>query len=156
MLADHWMVPFVELNQHIETVAGCSVAEIHALYGPNAYRRYEYRALEDVIQRYPRAVIATPGGLVSDPATFNLLLSHCYTVWVQASPQEHMARVVAQGDMRPMLGNREAMDDLNNILESRAAFYSKADETFETTEMTQEAAFVGLLDQLRGSVRLGQ
>jgi len=132
------------------------VAEIHALYGPNAYRRYEYRALEDVIQRYPRAVIATPGGLVSDPATFNLLLSHCYTVWVQASPQEHMARVVAQGDMRPMLGNREAMDDLNNILESRAAFYSKADETFETTEMTQEAAFVGLLDQLRGSVRLGQ
>jgi XRE family aerobic/anaerobic benzoate catabolism transcriptional regulator len=156
MLADHWMVPFVELNRHIETLAGCSVAEIHALYGPNAYRRYEYRALEDVIQRYPRAVIATPGGLVSDPATFNLLLSHCYTVWVQASPQEHMARVVAQGDMRPMLGNREAMDDLNNILESRAAFYSKADETFETTEMTQEAAFVGLLDQLRETVRLGQ
>ncbi len=156
MLADHWMVPFVELNQQIETLAGCSVAEIHALYGPNAYRRYEYRALEDVIQRFPRAVIATPGGLVSDPATFNLLLSHCYTVWVQASPQEHMARVVAQGDMRPMLGNREAMDDLNNILESRAAFYSKADETFETTEMTQEAAFVGLLDQLRSSVRLGQ
>jgi XRE family aerobic/anaerobic benzoate catabolism transcriptional regulator len=156
MLADHWMVPFVELNRHIETVAGCSVAEIHALYGPNAYRRYEYRALEDVIQRYPRAVIATPGGLVSDPATFNLLLSHCYTVWVQASPQEHMARVVAQGDTRPMMGNREAMDDLKNILESRAAFYSKADETFETTEMTQEAAFLGLLDQLRETVRLSQ
>ncbi len=156
MLADHWMVPFVELSRHIETLAGCSVAEIHNLYGPNAYRRYEYRALEDVIQRYPRAVIATPGGLVSDPATFNLLLSHCYTVWIKASPKDHMERVVAQGDTRPMLGNREAMDDLKNILESRAAFYSKADEAFDTSEMTQETAFFGLMDQLRESVQIGQ
>lgn len=151
MLADHWMVPFVELNRHIETLAGCSVAEIHALYGPSAYRRYECRAIEEVIQRFPRAVIATPGGLVSDPATFNLLLSHCYTVWIKASPENHMARVVAQGDTRPMLGNREAMDDLKNILESRAAFYSKADESFDTSDLTQEAAFVGLMDQLRES-----
>lgn len=156
MLADHWMVPFVELSRHIETLAGCSVAEIHNLYGPNAYRRYEYRALEDVIQRYPRAVIATPGGLVSDPATFNLLLSHCYTVWIKASPKDHMERVVAQGDTRPMLGNREAMEDLKNILESRAAFYSKADEAFDTSEMTQETAFFGLMDQLRESVQIGQ
>lgn len=155
MLADHWMVPFVELSRHIETLAGCSVAEIHNLYGPNAYRRYEYRALEDVIQRYPRAVIATPGGLVSDPATFNLLLSHCYTVWIKASPKDHMGRVVAQGDTRPILGNREAMEDLKNILESRAAFYSKADEAFDTSEMTQETAFFGLLDQLRESVQIG-
>ena len=106
MLADHWMVPFVELNREIETVAGCSVAEIHALYGPAAYRRYENRALENVIRQYPRAVIATPGGMVSDPATFNRLLSHCYTVWIKASPKDHMARVVAQGDTRPMMGNR--------------------------------------------------
>jgi XRE family transcriptional regulator, aerobic/anaerobic benzoate catabolism transcriptional regulator len=156
MLADHWMVPFVELNRQIETLAGCSVAEIHNLYGPNAYRRYEYRALEDVIQRYPRAVIATPGGLVSDPATFNLLLSHCYTVWIKASPKDHMERVVAQGDTRPMLGNREAMDDLKNILESRAAFYSKADAEFDTSEMTQETAFFGLMDQLRETIQIGQ
>ena len=156
MLADQWMVPFVELSRHIETLAGCSVAEIHALYGPNAYRRYEYRALEEVIQRYPRSVIATPGGIVSDPATFNLLLSHCYTVWIKASPKDHMERVVAQGDTRPMLGNREAMEDLKNILESRAAFYSKADESFDTSEMTQETAFFGLMDQLRESVPIGQ
>lgn len=156
MLADHWMVPFVELSRHIETIAGCSVAEIHALYGPNAYRRYEYRALEEVIQRYPRAVIATPGGIVSDPATFNLLLAHCYTVWIKASPKDHMERVVAQGDTRPMSGNREAMEDLKNILESRAAFYSKADESFDTSEMTQETAFFGLMDQLRESVQIGQ
>jgi XRE family aerobic/anaerobic benzoate catabolism transcriptional regulator len=156
MLADHWMVPFVELGREVETLAGCGIAEIHALYGPNAYRRYERRALEEIIQRYPRAVIATPGGIVSDPATYNLLLSHCYTVWVQASPKDHMARVVAQGDTRPMLGNREAMDDLKSILESRAAFYSKADLSFDTSDMTQETAYVGLLERLRDTVALAQ
>jgi XRE family aerobic/anaerobic benzoate catabolism transcriptional regulator len=152
MLADHWMVPFIELSRQIETLAGCSIAEIHALYGPNAYRRYERRALEETVRNFPRAVIATPGGVVSDPATFKLLLSHCYTVWLKASPEDHMGRVVAQGDTRPMSGNREAMEDLKQILESRAQFYSKADETFDTSEMTQEASFVGLLDTLRGSV----
>lgn len=152
LLADHWVVPFVELNRQIETIAGCSVAEIHALYGPNAYRRYEYRALEDVIRRYPRCVIATPGGLVSDPASFNLLLSHCYTVWLKASPEEHMMRVVAQGDTRPMLGNHEAMEDLKGILESRAKFYSKADRVWDTSDMTQEAAIMGLVEELRGVV----
>jgi XRE family transcriptional regulator, aerobic/anaerobic benzoate catabolism transcriptional regulator len=152
MLADTWMVPFIELNRQIEALAGCSIAEIHALYGATAYRRYEYRALEDAIRRFPTAVIATPGGIVSDPATFNLLLSHCYTVWLKATPEEHMDRVLAQGDKRPMSGNREAMDDLKNILESRAQFYSKADLTFDTSDITQEAAFVGLTDQLRGKV----
>jgi XRE family aerobic/anaerobic benzoate catabolism transcriptional regulator len=152
MLADTWMVPFVELNRQIEALAGCSIAEIHALYGATAYRRYEYRALEDAIRRFPTAVIATPGGIVSDPATFKLLLSHCYTVWLKATPEEHMDRVLAQGDKRPMSGNREAMDDLKNILESRAQFYSKADLTYDTSDITQEAAFVGLTDQLRGKV----
>jgi len=156
MLADHWMVPFVELGREIETLAGCSIAEIHALYGPTAYRRYERRALEETIQRYPRAVIATPGGIVSDPATYNILLSHCLTVWVRASPKDHMERVLAQGDTRPMSGNREAMDDLKSILESRAAFYSKADLAFDTSDMAQEAAFIGLLERLRDTVAFGQ
>lgn len=154
MLADNWMVPFVELSRHIESLAGCSVPEIHALYGPNAYRRYEYRALEDAIRRYPRAVIATPGGIVSDPATFNLLLSHCYTVWLKASPEDHMGRVVAQGDTRPMSGNREAMEDLKSILDSREPFYSKADESFDTSDMTQETAFFGLMDRLRNKLQI--
>jgi XRE family aerobic/anaerobic benzoate catabolism transcriptional regulator len=152
MLADYWMVPFVELGREVELLAGCGIAEIHALYGPNAYRRYERRALEDIIGRYPRAVIATPGGIVSDPATYSVLLSHCYTVWVKAAPKDHMARVLAQGDTRPMMGNREAMDDLKNILESRAAFYSQADLAFDTSDMTQEAAYVALLEQLRENV----
>ena len=151
-LAEGWRLPFVELNRSIETLAGCTLSEIHSLYGPAAYRRYERRAMEDTIQRFPRAVIATPGGIVSDPATFNLLLAHCYTVWVRATPEEHMGRVLAQGDTRPMAGhtgNAEAMNDLRRILESRAAFYSKADAVFDTSEMTPDVALAALREQLR-------
>ena len=145
-------MPFVELNRSIEALAGCTLSEIHSLYGPVAYRRYEKRAMEETIQRFPRAVIATPGGIVSDPATFNLLLAHCYTVWVRATPEEHMGRVLAQGDTRPMAGNTgnaEAMNDLRRILESRAAFYSKADAVFDTSEMSPEAALTALRAQLQ-------
>jgi XRE family aerobic/anaerobic benzoate catabolism transcriptional regulator len=156
MLADHWMVPFVELSREIEALARCSIAEIHALYGPSAYRRYEYRALEAVIQRHPRVVIATPGGIVSEPRTFSLLLSHCYTVWIKASPEEHMERVLAQGDTRPMSGNREAMDDLKSILDSRAEFYSKADVSYDTSDMTQESAFLGLVERVGDRVRISR
>jgi XRE family aerobic/anaerobic benzoate catabolism transcriptional regulator len=151
LLADAWQVPFVELNRSIEAVAGCSLAEIHSLYGPAAYRRYERRALEDALRRHPKAVVATPGGIVSDPATFSLLLAECYTVWVRASPEEHMGRVLAQGDTRPMAGhagNREAMNDLRRILESRAAFYAKADAVFETSGRSVEEAFAALREQL--------
>ena len=152
LLADHWGVPFVELNRSIEAVAGCSLSEIHSLYGPAGYRRYERRALEDTIQRFPQAVIATPGGIVSDPATFNLLLAHCYSVWLRASPEEHMSRVLAQGDTRPMSGNTEAMNDLRRILESRAAFYAKADEVFDTSDKTLEDAFASLQARLHAVI----
>lgn len=136
--------PFIELSGQIETLAGCSIDEIHALYGQTAYRRYELRALEEVIGSHSRAVIATPGGIVSEPATFSLLLTHCYTVWLQATPEEHMSRVLAQGDQRPMAGNREAMADLKRILESRAQFYSKADQTIDTSAMPPEQALIQL------------
>ena len=151
-LAEGWNLPFVELNRSIEALAGCTLSEIHSLYGPAAYRRYEKRAMEETIQRFPRAVIATPGGIVSDPATFNLLLAHCYTVWVRATPEEHMGRVLAQGDTRPMAGNTgnaEAMNDLRRILESRAAFYSKADAVFDTSEKAPDVALAALREQLR-------
>ena len=131
-LAERLDAPFVELNREIERVAGCKLDEIHNLLGPTAYRRYERRALEETIQLYPDAVIATPGGIVSDPATFNLLLEHCWTVWLQASPEEHMQRVIAQGDLRPMAGNSEAMNDLKRILSTRAAFYGRADARLDT------------------------
>ena len=142
-LATDLGVPFVELNREIERVAGCSLSEIHNLYGPTAYRRYERRALEEVIARHPDTVIATPGGIVSDPATFGLLLAQCFTVWLQASAEEHMQRVIAQGDLRPMAGNsgnQEAMEDLRRILAGRAAFYGKADLSFDTSGFDAEDA----------------
>lgn len=155
LLADERGVAFVELNREIERVAGCSLSEIHNLYGPTAYRRYERRALEETVQRYPDAVLATPGGIVSDPATFGLLLAQCYTVWLQASPEEHMQRVVAQGDLRPMSGhsgNLEAMEDLRRILVGRAAFYGKADLTVDTSGLTQSQAYARLVTALRGAL----
>ena len=143
-LADDLGFPFVELSREIEKFAGCSVAEIQALYGVNAYRRYERRALEEAIQIYPEAVIATPGGLVSDAATFNQLLAHCTTVWLQAQPEDHMNRVIAQGDMRPMGASREAMEDLKGILAGRAAFYSKAELRLDTSAAALEPTFQAL------------
>jgi len=132
-LADAMDLPFVELSREIEKTAGCSIREIHDLYGSNAYRRYERRALDETLGLHAEAIIATPGGIVSEPATFNVLLSRCTTVWLQAAPEEHMARVAAQGDTRPMAASREAMDDLRRILAGREAFYAKADHTLDTS-----------------------
>lgn len=154
MLADDLGYPFVELSREIEKFAGCSVNEIQALYGMNAYRRYERRALEEAIQIYPEAVIATPGGLVSDPATFNQLLSHCTTVWLQADPEDHMKRVLEQGDMRPMAHSKEAMEDLKSILAGRAAFYSKAQLRLDTSAQPLEATFQLLRAQVRSLLQL--
>ncbi len=148
-LADDMGFPFIELSREIEQFAGCQISEIHNLYGANAYRRYERRALEEAIQIYPEVVIATPGGLVSDSANFNLLLSHCTTVWLQADAADHMGRVAAQGDMRPMAASREAMEDLKRILEGRSAFYSKADLTINTSTRTEDQAFAALRSAVR-------
>lgn len=148
LLARELDVPFIELSREIETLAGCSVREIHDLYGTTAYRRYERRALEETVQIHREVVIATPGGIVSDPATFNELLTHCTTVWLRAAPEEHMARVAAQGDMRPMAASREAMDDLRRILDGRSAFYSKADLTVDTSGRS----LAETLEQLRSGV----
>jgi len=154
MLADDLEYPFVELSREIEKFAGCSISEIQGLYGMNAYRRYERRALEEAIQIYPEAVIATPGGLVSDAATFNLLLSHCTTVWLQADPEDHMQRVAAQGDLRPMAASAEAMGDLRQILAGRSAFYSKADLRLDTSSQPLQATFELLRAQVREALKL--
>lgn len=153
-LAEDLGFPFVELSQEIEKFAGCSVAEIQALYGQNAYRRYERRALEESIQIYPEAVIATPGGLVADPATFNQLLTHCTTVWLQADPEDHMKRVIAQGDLRPMAASREAMEDLRTILAGRTPFYAKAEFRLDTSAQSLEASFAALRTIVRTALRL--
>ena len=154
MLAEDLGFPFVELSREIEKFAGCSVAEIQALYGVNAYRRYERRALEEAIQIHSEAVIATPGGLVSDPATFNQLLAHCTTVWLKADPQDHMKRVQAQGDTRPMAASKEAMEDLKGILAGRAAFYAKAQLQVDTSAQPLERTFMDLRQQVRQLLQL--
>ncbi len=153
-LADDLGFPFIELSREIEQFAGCHISEIHNLYGANAYRRYERRALEEAIQIYPDVVIATPGGLVSDSANFNVLLSHCTTVWLQADAADHMGRVAAQGDMRPMAASREAMEDLKRILEGRSAFYSKADLAINTSARTEDQAFAALRSSVRQHIGL--
>uniref|UniRef100_UPI003342B148 helix-turn-helix transcriptional regulator n=1 Tax=Castellaniella defragrans TaxID=75697 RepID=UPI003342B148 len=152
MLANELGFAFVELGKEIEKLAGCSVAEIQSLYGMNAYRRYERRALEETLQIYPEAVIATPGGLVSEASTFNLLLSYCTTIWLKANPEDHMKRVIAQGDLRPMSANPEAMQDLKNILAGRAAFYSKADFSIDTSEHALRATFQRLHKMVRQTI----
>ena len=142
-------MPFVELNAAIEQEAGASLSEIHSLYGQAAYRRYEMRALERVLRENDTMVLATPGSLVSEPATFNLLLSRCFTIWVRTTPEEHMARVVAQGDMRPMEGNREAMTDLRRILQARTPLYSRADVSIDTSGQDAATSLRMLQTQLR-------
>lgn len=154
MLAEDLDFPFVELTREIETMAGCSTGEILALYGQNAYRRYERRALEEAVQIYPEAVFATAGGMVSDLASFNLLLRHCTTVWLQANPEDHMARVAAQGDMRPIAASAEAMEDLKSILAGRAAFYSKADLRIDTSRQPLLETFQILRAEVRGALAL--
>ena len=156
MLAEDLGFPFVELGREIEKLAGCSVAEIQALYGVNAYRRYERRALEEAIESYQEAVIAAPGGLVSDAASFNQLLGRCTTVWLRADPQDHLQRVTAQGDLRPMAASKEAMQDLKSILAGRAAFYSKAQFTLDTSALALEPTFLVLREMIRQAFGLSK
>ncbi len=144
MLARELGFEFVELSREIERLAGCTIGEIQALYGAGAYRRHERRALASVIERHAEAVIATPGGLVSEVATFDLLLANASTVWLQAKPEDHMRRVIEQGDFRPMAGNDEAMSDLQAILDARTPFYSRARYRLDTSAAPLEETFARL------------
>jgi XRE family aerobic/anaerobic benzoate catabolism transcriptional regulator len=132
-LAAELRVPFVELDREIEREAGIGLSEVFLLYGQTGYRRIERRCLERVLDVHAEMVIAVGGGIVSEPDAYDLLLRHCFTVWVKASPDEHMARVVAQGDLRPMQGKGEAMDDLKRILDAREPLYRKADVMLDTS-----------------------
>ena len=138
-------VPFIELDREIEREAGTRLDEIFLLYGQPGYRRYERRCLERLIETNTACVIATGGSIVSEPATYDLLLSSCRTVWLRAQPEEHMARVIAQGDTRPMAGNREAMEDLCRILAGRGALYGQAEHDIDTSGKTPDQS----LEELR-------
>ena len=127
----HW--PFVELDREIEREAAVGLSELFMLHGQAGYRRIERRCLERVLEANDRLVMAVGGGIVSEPETFHLLLDRCFTVWVKAEPAQHMARVVAQGDFRPMEGSHEAMADLARILAAREPLYRKADAVVDTS-----------------------
>lgn len=150
-LAERLDVPFVELAAEIEREAGTSLSEIFDLRGQSAYRRHERRCLESVIETHPRAVIATGGSLVSEAGTYEILLNGCFTVWIRATPEEHMSRVVEQGDYRPMAGNAEAMDDLRRILDGRDPLYRKADAILDTSGRSTDESLKALADLARSA-----
>ncbi len=143
-LARELGVAFIELDREIEAETGMPVSEVFSLYGQAGYRRIEKRALERVTRENERAVISVSGGIVARQDTYDYLLSCCFTVWVKAQPEEHMSRVVAQGDLRPMAGNDEAMEDLKRILDAREPAYSRADITLDTSGQSVETSFTKL------------
>lgn len=144
MLATQLEVPFVELDQEIERDAGMPLSEVFLLYGQSGYRRLERRCLSRIVETQKQAVLSVGGGIVSEPQTYDLLLSSCFTVWLRADPEEHMARVVAQGDFRPMQDNEEAMEDLRRILKAREPLYAKADVAVDTSGKSVEESLLTL------------
>jgi XRE family aerobic/anaerobic benzoate catabolism transcriptional regulator len=144
---------FVELNKEIERQNGLSVAEIIALYGQEGFRRMEQTALNQLFARKELMVLATGGGIVSEPLTFELVLSSFYTIWLKAEPEEHMARVRGQGDLRPMADDRSAMAELRNILVSREPLYARANAVVDTAGLSVDAAAARLLDAVAPVVK---
>jgi XRE family aerobic/anaerobic benzoate catabolism transcriptional regulator len=146
-LAESLGVPFIELDREVEKEAGAKLGEVFSMYGQDAFRRFERRALERVIAEHPRAVIAAGGSLVTDPETYTLLLERCVCVWLKASPDEHMSRVIAQGDLRPFEGGKHgqgrsaALDEIKKLLEDRKRLYSRADAAVDTSGRTLKQSF---------------
>ncbi|WP_275540341.1 helix-turn-helix transcriptional regulator [Rhodopseudomonas palustris] len=140
MLADSIGWSFVELNREIERQNGLSVSEIIALYGQEGFRRMEQTALSRLLARKEPIVLATGGGIVSEPITFDQILTSFYTIWLKAEPEEHMARVRGQGDLRPMADDRAAMQELRTILQSREPLYARAAGVLDTAGLSVEAA----------------
>ena len=145
-LAERIRWSFVELNKEIERQNGLSVAEIINLYGQEGFRRMEQAALGQLLARKELMVLATGGGIVSEPLTFDLILSSFYTIWVKAEPEEHMARVRGQGDLRPMAEDPSAMAELRNILLSREPLYARANAVVDTAGLSVDAAAARLFE----------
>jgi XRE family aerobic/anaerobic benzoate catabolism transcriptional regulator len=145
LLAERLGTAFVELDREVEREGRMELSDIFAVHGQEGFRRLERESLQRLVRDGAAAVIATGGGIVAEPATFGLLLDTCVTVWLRASPEEHMRRVVDQGDTRPMRDNRRAMEDLRAILASREALYAKADFTVDTSGRTAAETLDALL-----------
>jgi XRE family aerobic/anaerobic benzoate catabolism transcriptional regulator len=145
LLAERIDATFIELDREIEKRSGASLSEIFEMFGQETFRRAEREALDSVLREHSHFVMATSGSIVTDPGTLEILLSSCFTVWVRADPQEHMRRVIAQGDVRPMANSGRAMEDLIAILKSREPLYARADTELVTTGKTPEQNLSELL-----------
>ena len=143
-LAASMSLPFVELDREVEKEAGAPLTEVFAMYGQDAFRRFERRALERVLAEQPRAVIATGGSLVTNPGTYDLLLERCRCIWLRASAQEHMARVLAQGDTRPFKGRSAALDEIRKLLADRERLYGRAGSVVDTSGKSARQALAEL------------
>jgi XRE family aerobic/anaerobic benzoate catabolism transcriptional regulator len=148
-LAAERAVRYVELDREIEVESGMPLSEVFSMYGQAGYRRLERRTLERVIDENAQMVLAVGGGIVAESETYGLLLGKCFTVWLKARPEEHMARVLAQGDLRPMAGNVEAMEDLKRILSARESLYGKADRVVDTSGHSPDESLKRLRDSLQ-------
>ncbi|MFZ0487312.1 MAG: helix-turn-helix transcriptional regulator [Arenicellales bacterium] len=147
LLAQRLKVPFIRLGDVIENLAGMKTPELFSLGGQKAYRRLEHQAVRRVIDDNECVVVETGGSLVSEQQTYDALLGSFYTVWIKASPEEHMSRVIAQGDLRPMEGNAEAMSDLKLILEERESYYSAANYVLDTSGRSVQDCLQELVGQ---------
>ena len=149
MLGRHTGITFIDLVDIVERLSGMEVGELFALGGQKAYRRSEHQALGYVLEHFPRAIVEAGGSVVTQADTYHKLLHHYHTIWLKAKPEEHMQRVLAQGDLRPMQGNVEAaMDDLKRILAEREKEYQAAHYVLDTTGRSAESCFNELLEQV--------
>jgi XRE family aerobic/anaerobic benzoate catabolism transcriptional regulator len=145
LAAERLKTPFVELNREIEDQSGMTISELLALYGQEGYRKLESQALSRVVATHETVILAVAGGIVAEPETYNQLLKSFHTVWLRATPDEHMNRVRAQGDTRPMAGNPEAMEQLRAILTSRETLYSRAEAEIDTSGRTVDQSLDALI-----------
>ena len=145
--------PFIELDREIERDTSMPLAEIFSLYGQSGYRAIERRTLERVLRECDRAVVSAGGGVVSEKETYDYLLSNCYTVWIKAQPEEHMSRVIAQGDFRAMAASDQALEDLRRILSAREPLYRKADLSLDTSGDSPEESFAKLKLALQSALQ---
>lgn len=145
LLAERMGVPFIELDREIERRSGTTLSEIFDMFGQETFRRAEREALDEVLREHKHFVLATGGSIVTEPGTLEILLSSCFTVWVRAEPSDHMKRVMAQGDMRPMANSGRAMEDLISILKSREPLYGRAEATLSTSGKSPEQNLAELL-----------
>lgn len=149
-------VPFVELNVEIEEQAGMPVGEVVALYGQEGYRQLEAQALSRIIATHDTLILGAAGGIVSEPNTFKTLLANFHTIWIKATPEEHMERVRSQGDTRPMAGNPEALDQLLRILKNREELYERALAQLDTSGKPLQVSVDGLVNLIRDKGFVGE